>query len=288
MASRRLPPAAAVVIAALALASGAGAKGRADVAALQVGLRGQQLYVGTIDGVMGPGTVQAVRDLQQRVGLPVDGLVGPRTRAALGRFARHRLGTRMLARGASGWDVAALQYELAWHGFPSGLLDGRFGLRTERGLRLYQRFAGLAPDGVAGEAVLASLRSPPPRSSLALTSPLDVPMADGFGPRGNRFHSGVDFPAPLGTPFAAAAAGRVTFAGWYRGGGYGYLVTVAHGHGVRTLYAHLSSVEVRVGQRIAPGAELGRVGATGDASGPHVHFEVWVRGAAIDPLTALR
>ncbi len=202
------------------------------MAALQVGLRGQHLYVGTIDGFMGPETVQAVRDLQQRAGLPVDGVVDPRTRAALGRFARHRLGTRVLARGASGWDVAALQYELAWHGFPSGPLDGRFGLRTERALRLYQGFAALATDGVAGPTVLAALRSPPPRSPLPLAWPFDVAATDGFGPRGNRFHSGVDFPAPLGTPIATAAPGRVTFAGWY--GGYGYLVTVAHGHGVRT------------------------------------------------------
>jgi peptidoglycan hydrolase-like protein with peptidoglycan-binding domain len=287
MASRRLSPAAAVVIAALALVPAAGAKGRAGVAALQVGLRGQHLYVGTIDGFMGPETVQSVRDLQRRAGLTVDGVVGPRTRAALGRFARHRLGTRVLARGVSGWDVAALQYELAWHGFPSGPLDGHFGLRTERALRLYQRFAALEPDGVAGQSVLRALRTPPPRSPVALAWPLEVPVSDGFGPRGNRFHSGLDFPAPLGTPIEAAASGRVTFAGWYRAGGYGYLVTVAHGRGVRTLYAHLSSVGVRVGQRVGAGAELGRVGATGDASGPHLHFEVRVRGAAIDPLTAL-
>jgi murein DD-endopeptidase MepM/ murein hydrolase activator NlpD len=288
MASRRLSPVAAVLIAALALVPAAGAKGRAGVAALQVGLRGQNLYVGTIDGLLGPETVQAVRELQRRAGLPVDGVVGAKTRTALGRYARHQLGTRVLSRGASGWDVAALQYELAWHGFPSGSLDGHLGLRTELALRLYQRFAALAPDGVAGQAVLTALRSPPPRSPLTLAWPLDIPFSDGFGPRGNRFHSGVDFPAPRGTPIVAAAPGRVTFAGWYRGGGYGYLVTVAHGHGVRTLYAHLSSVAVRVGQRVGAGAELGGVGATGDATGPHLHFEVRVRGAAIDPLGALR
>jgi murein DD-endopeptidase MepM/ murein hydrolase activator NlpD len=85
----------------------------------------------------------------------------------------------------------------------------------------------------------------------------------------------------------AAATGRVGHAGW-DSGGYGYLVTVWHGNRVHTLYAHLSAVLVHRGQRIAAGVRLGRVGATGHAFGPHLHFEVRVRGAAVDPLPALR
>jgi murein DD-endopeptidase MepM/ murein hydrolase activator NlpD len=64
-------------------------------------------------------------------------------------------------------------------------------------------------------------------------------------------------------------------------------VVVRHPDGVRTLYAHLSAIDVRVGDEVSGGALLGRVGATGDATGPHLHFEVRVGGAAIDPLTAL-
>ena len=64
-------------------------------------------------------------------------------------------------------------------------------------------------------------------------------------------------------------------------------MTIAHGGGVRTLYAHLSRIEVHVGERVQAGWEVGRVGATGDATGPHLHFEVRVRGAAADPLPAL-
>jgi len=63
---------------------------------------------------------------------------------------------------------------------------------------------------------------------------------------------------------------------------------IAHADRVRTMYAHLSRIEVRLGQRVGAGFEIGRVGATGEASGPHLHFEVRVRGAAVDPLTALR
>jgi murein DD-endopeptidase MepM/ murein hydrolase activator NlpD len=78
----------------------------------------------------------------------------------------------------------------------------------------------------------------------------------------------------------------VAYAGWLPGG-WGLLVAVAHRDGTRTLYAHLSRVEVRVGERVQAGWQVGRVGATGHASGPHLHFEVRVRGAAVDPLPAL-
>jgi murein DD-endopeptidase MepM/ murein hydrolase activator NlpD len=64
-------------------------------------------------------------------------------------------------------------------------------------------------------------------------------------------------------------------------------VTIAHGGGVRTIYGHLSAAAVSVGDRVAGGTMIGRVGSTGDATGPHLHFEVRVRGAAVDPLGAL-
>jgi murein DD-endopeptidase MepM/ murein hydrolase activator NlpD len=72
-----------------------------------------------------------------------------------------------------------------------------------------------------------------------------------------------------------------------RAGGWGLLVIVKLQGSVRTLYAHLDSIAVHVGDWIAGGTVLGRVGATGDATGPHLHFEVRVNGAAVDPLTAL-
>jgi murein DD-endopeptidase MepM/ murein hydrolase activator NlpD len=175
---------------------------------------------------------------------------------------------------------------VAAHGFPSGKLDGHFGASTGKALRKFQRWAGLQADGVAGAAVVAALRTAPPRCPISLSSPVAGPHSDAFGPRGNRFHTGIDYRSSRGTPVVAAASGRVTFAG-FSAGGWGRLVTIAHGGGTRTMYAHLSGVGVRVGQYVQSGQLIGRVGSSGNSTGPHLHFEVRVRGAAVDPLTGL-
>lgn len=269
----------------LALATNALAGGSPDVAALQVGLRARGLYVGTVDGVLGPGTETALRRFQRRAGLAADGVPGPRTRKALGRYGRRApLGRRQLTFGARGWDVAALQFALAWHGFPSGSFDGHLGSHTDSALRSFQRRAGITPDGAAGPATVAALRAPLPRSPLRMSRPLIGPIGDAFGPRGNRFHAGVDFPAPTGTPVGAAGSGTVVFAG-ASGSGWGTLVVVAHGSGVRTRYAHLSRIVAKLGEHVSVGSTIGLVGATGAATGPHLHFEVVVRGANVDPLS---
>jgi murein DD-endopeptidase MepM/ murein hydrolase activator NlpD len=260
---------------------------RPGVAALQVSLRAHGLYKGPIDGITGPATAKAIRRLQARARIDVDGVVGPRTRRALGRFARYRLGSRPLEVGKSGWDVASLQFQLAEHGFPSGAFDGIFGPRIDRALRRFQESADLEPDGVAGRATFRALRAPPPAIPVPLTWPMTAPViGDRFGPRGDRWHAGVDFPAPLGTPVYAAAAGEVYWTGWHNGG-YGLVVTVDHGRGERTMYTHLSRIDVRPGVWIGRGVRVGLVGASGHATGPHLHFEVRVRGAAVDPLRAL-
>jgi murein DD-endopeptidase MepM/ murein hydrolase activator NlpD len=183
--------------------------------------------------------------------------------------------------------VAALQFLLAWHGFPAAAFDGVFGWHTDGALRRFQRWAHLTPDGVAGLATFAALRRLPAHCPIALAWPLRTArMGDRFGPRGRRFHAGIDLIAPRGTPVGAAAPGRVTFAG-RRAGGWGNLVVIAHSHGVQTMYAHLSRVIARVGERVAIGTRVGTVGATGDATGPHLHFEVRLRGAAVDPVRSL-
>src|SRR5215210_7815863 len=188
---------AAAALAALLMGMGAPAEARvsADVAALQAALRAKGLYPGDVDGVRGPMTRAAVRRLQARARIAVDGIAGPRTRRALGRRGRPRLGSRPLTTGRRGWDVAALQFLLARHGFPSGPVDGGLGPRTAAALLRFQGWAGLGPDGVAGPATLARLRRGPPRSILRFARPLWVGIGDGFGPRGSTFHTGLDFPA---------------------------------------------------------------------------------------------
>jgi murein DD-endopeptidase MepM/ murein hydrolase activator NlpD len=258
----------------------------AGVAALQVALRTRGLYAGSIDGLKGPLTSAATKRLQRRAGLAPSGRAGTNTREALGRYGRHVLGSRLLARGARGWDVAALQFLLAWHGFPSATIDGVLGFHTDRALRRFQRWAGLSVDGVAGLSTVAALRRAPPTCPIALAWPVEAPLGNGFGPRGNHFHAGIDLLAKAGTTVRAAAPGRVAYAGQIDGG-WGKLVVVAHARRVRTMYAHLSTVAVDVGERVGTGSRVGAVGSTGNATGPHLHFEVRLHGAAVDPSTAL-
>lgn len=95
-------------------------------------------------------------------------------------------------------------------------------------------------------------------------------------------HLGVDYAAPTGTPVMAAADGVVTHSGWM--GGYGNTVKLRHANGFETLYGHLSRLEVRTGQRVAQGTCIGRVGATGLATGPHLDYRMIRAGAFVNPL----
>jgi murein DD-endopeptidase MepM/ murein hydrolase activator NlpD len=275
----------AAVVALFALVAPASARGAGDpaVAALQSALRTRGLYAGVIDGVRGPATDAAVVRAQRRAALVADGVVGPLTRRAL---RLHALGWRTLRARAAGPDVVALQFALSERGFPCGTIDGDFGARTERAVRRFQRYAGLSADGVAGRQTFLALRAPVPHPPLSLSWPLAGVLSDGFGPRSGRFHTGVDIAAPMGASVRAAGPGRVAYAAELVGG-WGLLVSIAHGGGVRTLYAHLSRIDVLLGQRVQTGAQVGLVGATGHATGPHLHFEVRVDGAAVDPLGAL-
>lgn len=260
--------------------------GRPGVAALQVALRARGLYGATVDGVRGPLTREAVRRFQARRGLVVDGIAGPRTRAALGWRGRPSVGRRVIRAGARGWDVAALQFLLATRGFPGGRFDGRLGPRGDRALRSFQAWAGLGADGLAGPATIGAVRRRPARSPLRFLAPLGGSPTDRFGPRGDAMHTGIDYPAAHGTGVVAAGRGCVRSA-TYDGGGYGNLVVVEHRAGMTSWYAHLASIAVRPGQCVVAGTPIGTVGSTGNSTGPHLHFELRLRGAAIDPLTGL-
>ena len=249
------------------------------MAALQVALRAHAVYAGSVDGLSGPATTAAIRRFQAAKGLTADGLVGPQTRRALGALGRHPVGSRPLRLGRSGWDVAALQFALETHGFPLGSVDGGFGAHTKAAVMRLQVFAGLPADGVAGPATMRAL-SGPPVTAPALRRPINAPIGDPYGPRGSSFHAGIDFPADTGTLITAAAPGRVTFAGY--DDGWGLTIVLDHG-GYKTRYAHLSRTLVGLGASVSAGTAIGRVGSTGHATGPHLHFEVTVRGANAAP-----
>src|SRR5256886_10363436 len=142
--------AAAIAAGVLVAAPAAHAAGRPAVAALQVTLRHHHVYRGPVDGIVGGATTAAVMRFQRLHGLTPDGVVGTKTRHAFGRFAKHVLGSRTLARGNTGWDVAELQFALAWHGLPNASIDRGFRAHTSRALRRVQRCAHPTPDRAAG------------------------------------------------------------------------------------------------------------------------------------------
>jgi murein DD-endopeptidase MepM/ murein hydrolase activator NlpD len=98
-------------------------------------------------------------------------------------------------------------------------------------------------------------------------------------------HTGIDIAAPYGAPIVASADGVVLFVGWY--GGYGNTVILDHGSSYSTLYAHCSAILVSQGQDVARGQAIARVGATGYATGPHLHFEIRVNGVPVNPMSRL-
>jgi murein DD-endopeptidase MepM/ murein hydrolase activator NlpD len=144
----------------------------------------------------------------------------------------------------------------------------------------------------------APAEGPPAATTNALPAasgaapPAATRVTSGFGERTDpldgthKFHTGMDLAAPEGAPIRAAADGIVRRAG--DRGGYGNAIEIDHGDGVSTLYAHASSVSVQPGDHIARGAQLGEVGQTGRATGPHLHFEVRLEGKPIDPTAALK
>jgi lysozyme family protein len=153
----KLAAALALCAAVLAVAGPAQAGVNPQLAGLQVALRAHGLYLGQIDGIMGPQTRAALKAFQHRKGLAADGIVGKKTRVRLGPLGTPLFGARTLVPGRFGWDVSVLQFLLTRRGLYDGALDGYLGRETAKALRRYQRNQQLAADGVAGPRTLASL-----------------------------------------------------------------------------------------------------------------------------------
>lgn len=141
------------------------------------------------------------------------------------------------------------------------------------------------PVAVAGVATSSTRRG-----SVSIPSIMPVAttrMSSGFGMRvhpvlgGRRSHKGIDIPAATGTPIRATADGTVGMADWF--GGYGLYVQLEHGGNLETRYGHMSRLAVASGQSVRKGDVIGYVGSTGRSTGPHLHYEVRVNGAAVNP-----
>lgn len=123
-------------------------------------------------------------------------------------------------------------------------------------------------------------------ASTGLAWPLRGANNSSYGNRSGGFHSGLDIGGSTGTPYYAAAAGKVVTAGM--SGGYGYMILLDHGNGVVTRYAHSSKLLVTEGQQVSQGQKIGLVGSTGNSTGPHLHFEVILNGSTVNPANYLR
>ena len=129
--------------------------------------------------------------------------------------------------------------------------------------------------------------------SLPLTAPLDqFRITSTFGSRRDPVnrrkssHYGLDLAAPIHTPILSTAPGKVVFAGWK--GRYGRVIVINHGHGIRTRYAHLRKILVKVGQEVSHREKIGLLGSSGRSTGPHVHYEIQVHGKPLDPMKFLK
>ena len=156
-------------------------------------------------------------------------------------------------------------------------------------LRRQQEAARRASSSAAGRRPKGGLKpySIPTAWRGGFSRPCDGPITSGFGERFHpilkrrRMHAGVDFGAGFGAPIRAAADGIVIMSGYSRG--YGNCIILDHGGGVTTLYGHCSARLVHEGQAVKQGENIGKVGATGMATGPHLHFEVRRNGTPVQP-----
>ncbi|MFF3312466.1 peptidoglycan DD-metalloendopeptidase family protein [Streptomyces sp. NPDC002952] len=155
-----------------------------------------------------------------------------------------------------------------------GKAVGKYPRKMVSGLRtkIVDAVSSMFPDGGGGGGIWAK--------------PVNVPYGTPFGKRGSMWssgrHTGLDFPAPTGTPVHAVANGKVTLA--TGGGPYGNHVIVNHGGGLSSLYAHMSRILTSVGDAVKQGQTIGKVGATGNVTGPHLHLEARRNGVPVDPM----
>ncbi|HEV2336672.1 MAG TPA: peptidoglycan DD-metalloendopeptidase family protein [Stellaceae bacterium] len=190
------------------------------------------------------------------------------------------------AAGAISGGLAQFERVLGSAGVDVGRLFAQYGVRTGEGGPFIPAPHGKYPNTSLSADKLAAL------SRLVNVLPVSAPLASyqigsPFGVRGDpmnghsAFHTGIDLLAPYMTPVYATAPGVVTYSG-YRDD-YGKVVEIDHGNGISTRYAHLHRQTVSVGQRVAAHTQIGFLGSTGRATGPHVHYEVLVNGEPQDP-----
>jgi len=252
------------------------------------------------DGRLTFAFVQQVARFQQRLGARPNGRLAGRTMRAARKILRTRfkadrrlLLTRIELKQARTYNrqlirsrtlkrqsVKEIQRLIGHVTRPPGAFTDGF----MRALAAFQREHGLTPHGGFTRQTVQKVRE---IHAPRWVAPSQAPISSKFGMRlhpihgGWRMHTGVDFAAGQGAPILAARGGVVTGAAMV--GGYGNMVTISHGEGYTSRYAHCSAMYVKVGQRVTAGERIAAVGSTGDSTGPHLHFEILKNGAFVDP-----
>ena len=203
---------------------------------------------------------------------------------------QHRLAEVVRSRRSDQQDAldAVREDRVSIEGHLAGLEAASARIEAELGEVARQQALGLGGFGSVGYASLGDMGG---ISSAGWARPTAGAPTSAFGPRWGRSHNGVDLAGAVGSAVLAAQAGVVVQAttschptsSWGCGSGFGNHVTIAHPGGLATIYAHLSSLTVGVGDAVAPGAPIGRVGNSGNSYGPHLHFEGRRSGAPGDP-----
>jgi murein DD-endopeptidase MepM/ murein hydrolase activator NlpD len=259
-----------------------------------------QQQVNTGPGVFGPQTEAAVKAFQSANRLSPSGVVDFATQNAMNSIISG------VKRGDTGNVVEGLQNRLVELGYMTkAQVDtgrGTFGPQTEAALKRFQADNNIQQTGVLGAQTYRALQTaragdvgaPADGSSVPLGRPAEGPITSPFGMRihpvtgQRRMHNGIDIGAPTGTRVQTTAPGRVIHADNGDNGGFGKLVIVDHGNGYQTYYAHLSEINVRVGDTVADNQKIGEVGSTGRSTGPHLHYEVRLNGEPQDPARFIR
>jgi len=198
--------------------------------------------------------------------------------------------------GAASVDVEAADAQLDWDAEGEEDQQAYSPITVGRALDLVGRPVDIVASTRKRQALAEAAKGGSARTTGKGALPAGMPvnaayMTSGFGLRTHpllgisRGHAGVDLAAPAGSPIRATQDGKVDSAGWR--GGYGLAVQLNHGKGVASRYAHMSRIAVYPGQAVKRGDVIGYVGSTGLSTGPHLHYEIRINGAAVNPYASL-
>jgi murein DD-endopeptidase MepM/ murein hydrolase activator NlpD len=228
----------------------------------------------------------------------------PPPTAKAAKVTNFKYGTRAMRSGMAGKDVIALQHYLTVISIPVAA-DGAFGPTTRHSVKAYEKFRTKPTDGVVQLGEAKKIKALAERLARPASGSFLFPVvgahnfggpANAFGaPRAGHIHQGQDVMAACGTPMRTASPGYVR-ANAFQAGGAGYYVVIRSSITLEDyMYAHLAAPSTAVkGATLAPGASIGVVGETGDATACHLHFEMWsvpgwyTGGAPYDPLPSLK